>query len=84
MERKEAKRNNNEGEEDSSEDEEKIEKVKQLKLCHCPKFVVTDGMMAAMASGQPSQKYKADITGWKVQECCSQIQEWYEDRAEKI
>ena len=67
MERKEAKRNNNEGEEDSSEDEEKSEddeksdKVKQLTHCHCPMFVVTDGMMAAMASGQPSQKYKADV-----------------------
>ena len=57
MERKEVKRNNNEGEEDSSEDEGKGEKVKQLKHCHCPKFVVTDGMMAAMGSGQPSQKY---------------------------
>ena len=63
MERKEAKRNNNEGEEDSSEDEEKSEKVKQLTHCHCPNLVVTDGMMAAMVSGQPSQKYKADITG---------------------
>ena len=60
-ERKEAKRNNNESQEDSSEDEEKSEKVKQLTHCHCPKFVVTDGMMAAMASGQPSQKYKAEV-----------------------
>ena len=71
MERKEAKRNNNDGEEDSSEDEEKSEddekseKVKQLTHCHCPIFVVTDGMMAAMASGQPSQKYKADVKEMK-------------------
>jgi hypothetical protein len=61
MERKEAKRNTNEGEEDSSEDEEKSEKVKQLMPCNCPNFMVTDGMMAAIASGQPSQQYKADV-----------------------
>ena len=52
MERKEAKRNNN---------EEKSEKVKQLTHCHCPMFVVTYGMMAAMANGQLSQKHKAEV-----------------------
>ena len=67
MERKEAKRINNEGEEDSSEDEEKCEdeekseKGKQLTHSHCSKFMLTDGMTAAIASGQPSQKYKADV-----------------------
>ena len=42
-------------------EEEKSEKVKQLTHCHCPNFVVTDGMMAAMASGQSDVKTAAKI-----------------------
>ena len=54
--------------EEKRKDEEKSEKGKQLTHCYCPYFVVTDGgMMAAMASGQPSQKYKADVKEKKDQ-----------------